>query len=111
MIKLGQLSVTCERICTEYWACGHFCWLLISFVLQTVWTPIRLDKMSGLIWIKLFDTLGIIELLSHCKGGNFNIHILVWFGYLICSRREFRFYLFGKELISCLSLANVRACI
>ena len=25
--------------------------------LQTVWTQIRPDKMSGLIWIQLFDTL------------------------------------------------------
>ena len=53
--------------------------------------------------------LAIIELLGHCKGGNFNIHIWTWFGYFICSRREIRFYLFGKGLICCLSCANVRA--
>ena len=35
--------------------------------------------------------------------------MLVWFGYFICSRREIRFYLFGKELISCFSCANVHA--
>ena len=51
----------------------------------------------------------IIGLFGYCKGGNFNIHISVWFGYFICSRREIRFYLFGKELIRCLSRANVRA--
>ena len=27
--------------------------------------------------------VGIIELLGHCKGGNFNIHIWAWFGYFI----------------------------
>ena len=26
----------------------------------------------------------IIELFALCKGGNFNIHIWAWFGYLIC---------------------------
>ena len=51
----------------------------------------------------------IIELISHCKSGNFNVHIWAWFGYFICSRREIRFYLFGKDLISCLSCVNVRA--
>ena len=43
----------------------------------------------------------LIELLDHCKGSKFNIHIWAWFSYLIGSRGEFRFYLFGKELISC----------
>ena len=52
---------------------------------------------------------GIIELLGHCKGGNFNIHIWALFGYFICSRREIRFYLFGKGLINCLSCANMHA--
>ena len=52
---------------------------------------------------------GTIELLGHCKGGNFNIQIWVWFGYFICSRREIRFYLIGKVLKSCLSRTNVRA--
>ena len=52
---------------------------------------------------------GIIELLGHCKGSNFNIHIWAWLGYFICSRREIKFYLFGKELLSCLSRANLRA--
>ena len=47
----------------------------------------------------------IIELLGHCKGGNFNNHIWAWFGCFMCSRREIRFFLFGKELISCLSCA------
>ena len=51
----------------------------------------------------------IIELFGHCKGDNFNIHIWAWFGYFICSRRDIRFYLFVKELISCLSCANLRA--
>ena len=51
----------------------------------------------------------IIELLGQCKCGNFNIYIWAWFGYFICSRREIGFYLFGKELISCLSCANVCA--
>ena len=52
---------------------------------------------------------GIIELLGHCKAGNFNIHISALFGYFICSRREIRFYLFGKGLISSLSCANMHA--
>ena len=51
----------------------------------------------------------IIELFSHCKCGNNNICIWAWFGYFICSRREIRFYLFGKDLVSCLSCVNVRA--
>ena len=42
-----------------------------------------------------------IELFSHCKGGNFNIHIRAWFGYSICSRSE--------VLITCLSCPNMRA--
>ena len=54
-------------------------------------------------------TFGIIERMGHCKGGNFNIHIWAWIGYFICTRREIRLYLFGKELISCLSRAYVRA--
>ena len=51
----------------------------------------------------------IIELLGHCKGGNFNIHFWTWFGYFFCSKREIRFYLFVKESRSCFSRANVRA--
>ena len=35
----------------------------------------------------------IIELLGHCKGGKFSIHIWTWFGYFICSRREIGFYI------------------
>ena len=27
---------------------------------------------------------GITWLFAYCKGGNFNIHIWAWFGYLIC---------------------------
>ena len=27
---------------------------------------------------------GITRLFAYCKGGNFNIHIWEWFGYLIC---------------------------
>ena len=38
------------------------------------------------------------SVLDHCKCGNFNINIWAWFSYFICSRRETRFYLFGKEL-------------
>ena len=53
--------------------------------------------------------LVIIELLGRCKGGNFNIHIWVWFGYFICSRREIRVCLFGKELVNCLSHAKLCA--
>ena len=34
-----------------------------------------------------------IFILLDCKGGNFNIHIWVWFGYFICLGREIRFYL------------------
>ena len=56
-----------------------------------------------------FLQLSIIELLGHCKVGNFNIHILAWFRYFICSRREIIFFLFGKELISCLSRPNMHA--
>ena len=55
------------------------------------------------------NAMCIIEPLGHCKGGNFNIHIWAWFGYSICPGRKIRFYVFGKELISCLSPANVRA--
>ena len=55
------------------------------------------------------ETKGIIELLDHCNGGNFNIHIWALFGDFICPRREIRFYQIGKELISCLSCANMRA--
>ena len=55
------------------------------------------------------STRNIIELFGHCKGGNFKIHIWAWLGYSIGSRRENMFYLFGKELINCLSSANVRA--
>ena len=53
----------------------------------------------------------IIELLGHCKGRNFNIQIYIWawFGYFICSRKETRFYIVGKDLINCVSRANVHA--
>ena len=30
------------------------------------------------------DEAGITWLFPYCKGGNFNIHIWVWFGYFIC---------------------------
>ena len=30
---------------------------------------------------------------AYCKGGNFNIHIWVWFSYFICLGRDIRFYL------------------
>ena len=57
----------------------------------------------------IWDNSGIIELLGHCKGGNFNIHIWAWFGYFICSRREIRFCPFGNDLIRCLSRTKVYA--
>ena len=42
----------------------------------------------------------IIELMGHCKGSYFNIHIWAWYGYFICSKREIRFHLyFGEELM------------
>ena len=54
--------------------------------------------------------LSINRLFAYCQGGNFNIHIWVWFGYFICLTREIRFYLlFSEEIISCLGRANVRA--
>ena len=56
-----------------------------------------------------FLQLSRIKLLGHCKGGNFNIHIWAWFSSFICSRKEIRFYLFGKELLSCLSSADMHA--
>ena len=37
---------------------------------------------------RLCRRVGIIELFALCKGGNFNIHIWVWFGYFICLTRE-----------------------
>ena len=49
----------------------------------------------------------IIKLLGHCKGGNFNIHILAWFGFFICSiawGNQVRFII-GIEL-SCNKCAN-----
>ena len=30
------------------------------------------------------DPISITWLFSYCKGGNFNIHIWVWFGYFTC---------------------------
>ena len=36
--------------------------------------------------------------LGHCIGDNFNVHIWAWIGYFICSGREIKLYLFGKEL-------------
>ena len=45
-----------------------------------------------------------IELLGHCKGGKLNVHIWVWLGF---DRNSGSIYL--KELISCLSRANVCA--
>ena len=61
------------------------------------------------IWSRYMTRITCINrLFAYCKGGNFNIHIWAWFGYSICSRREIRFYVYGKELISCLSPANVR---
>ena len=30
------------------------------------------------------QSLCITSLLAYCKGGNFNIHIWVWFGYFSC---------------------------
>ena len=39
----------------------------------------------------------IMELFGFCKGGNFNMHILAWFGSFICSKREIRFYLLVKS--------------
>ena len=59
--------------------------------------------------VKVCFLKDIIELFSHCKGGNFKIHIWAWFCDFICSRREIRFCLVCKELISCLSCSNVRA--
>ena len=52
--------------------------------------------------------LSIIGLLGHCKSGNFNIHIMAWFDCLICLTRETKFYLFGRELRSCLDRTNAR---
>ena len=68
--------------------------------------PLISDRVLGPV---LSLQLSIIELLGHCKGGNFNIHIWAWFSCFICSRWEIRFCLFGKELLSCLSGANVHA--
>ena len=43
---------------------------------------------TGFTVFQLFN-----RLLVYCKGGNFNIHIWAWFGYIICETREIRFYL------------------
>ena len=56
----------------------------------------------------IVNEISIIELFS-VKAATLIYHIWAWLGYFICSRRENRFYLFDKELISCLSCANVRA--
>ena len=47
----------------------------------------------------------IIELFGHCKCGNLNIHILACFSFFNCSM----FYLFGKDLVSHSSQANMHA--
>ena len=52
--------------------------------------------MGGAMFAKTSAAIllvGIVELLCHCKGGSSNIHIWVWFGYFIYSRREIMFYL------------------
>ena len=43
---------------------GDFCCLLIHVSLQTVWTQIRPDKMSSLIWIQCFDTGMVLKKFS-----------------------------------------------
>ena len=50
-----------------------------------------------------------MQLFGLCKGDNFDIHIWTWFGYFICERKEIRFYLFGKEFVSCLAVQNIHA--
>ena len=44
-------------------------------------------KHAKLPSMQRVNRVNIIELFSHCKGGNLNIHILAWLGYFICSRR------------------------
>ena len=50
----------------------------------------------------------IMEFFGFCKGGNFNIHIWVWFGYFICTKKGKQVLSIGKELLSCFSHAKKR---
>ena len=53
-----------------------------------------------------YNMCGIMELWVTVKVVTL---ILAWFGYFIFTRRKIGFYLFGKEVISCLNCANLRA--
>ena len=61
-----------NRLVLTTWMLGNFSWFcyrlpvcwLITFTLQTVWTKIRSDKMSGLIWIQtIWHSYGFPEII------------------------------------------------
>ena len=74
--------------------------------LPPLWCKLTLSFLLKQIWANIFPR--ILELFSHWKGDNFNISGR---GSAISSaqEREIKFYLFGKEFISCLNCANVCA--
>ena len=46
------------------------------------------DVVSMAIQAQTGDNNGINRLFAYCKGGNFNIHIWAWFGYLNSSAKQ-----------------------
>ena len=61
---------------------GHPLNLNLLFVILNKVSRIFIWTM---LWFKQIKPLKCVNwLFAYCKGGNFNIHIWVWFGYFIC---------------------------
>ena len=59
-------------------------WYAIMFVLKLrIFLSVYIEGQCSAIQLLVEYGNNYIELFSHCKGGNFNIHIWAWFGYFI----------------------------
>ena len=82
------------------------CWLKSKATNQT---NLRETNLKPKAPLKLLFCDGKVSFWVTVKAVTLIFLSWAWFGYFICSRREIRFYLFCKGLISCLSGANVHA--
>ena len=57
---------------------------------MSFWFSTGLIRGKSVVVIKVIN---IINILGHCKGSNYYIHIWAWFGYFTCSIEDIRFYL------------------
>ena len=75
----------------------------VEAVIKDFLMLLRASQIYVLIWLRP-KIMNIIERFRHCKGSNFIIQILAWFGYFLLLMKGSRvlFIIWLKKLMSCL---------